>query len=657
MINYPKRYAMTSVAALTMMILLFPAFGTTAFAFHGSSPPDSVVSFAPVINGIKSITTSLNENSNPVGYGILRDSSVQLCDVQDKPAHVTVRIQPDLSVSPSSPLIFNNCDQIQAVTFKAIDGRALDRPIGVTVLDAQGNFYSLDTRNAQVLLRIAPKVISTTPTAGATDVLLNSPLTAKFSENVNVPSGTFTVRDQKSGAIVPGTVIGSGDTRTFTPSSSLQPSTTYTATLAGTITDTSSNPPNPLFRGAYSWSFTTQRPSDITAPTVESTSPQDGATNVAIDIGAITATFSEPVKGVDQNSFKVNDGDDNIGGSVSLSSDGLVATFSPTSALQYSRTYTATLATTITDLANNALTATDWSFTTGAAPDTIAPTIKVPSDITQEATSPQGSEVTYEVSAEDNVDGPIDDVSCNPPSGSTFPLGETTTVKCTATDAAGNTGTGSFKVTIQDTTPPAISVPDSITAEATGPGGAAVSFADEVSAEDLVDGHVDVSCDYISGDTFPLGQTTTVTCTAEDSRGNSAAESFTITVQDTTAPDVEITDAIDRRNRAVSDGSTTPTPYIRISFAATDAVGIENTECSLDGGGFTSCTSPVVYDRLSRGDHEVTVRSTDAAGNSGEDQFAWTVGPQGPPAAASRGQQQEPAAVEEVEGEEGEEEE
>jgi hypothetical protein len=28
--------------------------------------------------------------------------------------------------------------------------------------------------------------------------------------------------------------------------------------------------------------------------------------------------------------------------------------------------------------------------------------------------------------------------------------------------------------------------------------------------------------------------------------------------------------------------------------------------------------SPVVYDRLSRGTHEFTVRSTDAAGNTGE---------------------------------------
>jgi hypothetical protein len=67
-------------------------------------------------------------------------------------------------------------------------------------------------------------------------------------------------------------------------------------------------------------------------------------------------------------------------------------------------------------------------------------------------------------------------------------------------------------------------------------------------------------------------------------------------------------------------------PYIRITFEATDAVGIDTTECSIDGQAFTSCTSPVSYNRLSRGTHEVTVRATDEVGNTGEDEFSWTIG-------------------------------
>jgi hypothetical protein len=110
--------------------------------------------------------------------------------------------------------------------------------------------------------------------------------------------------------------------------------------------------------------------------------------------------------------------------------------------------------------------------------------------------------------------------------------------------------------------------------------------------------------------------------------GNSAEESFTITVQDTTVPDVQITKAVDKKGVEIAEGSITKSHYIQITFESTDAVGVDKTECSLDGQAFTSsCTSPVVYDHLKKGAHEVTVRATDAAGNIGEDQFTWTVDP------------------------------
>jgi hypothetical protein len=49
---------------------------------------------------------------------------------------------------------------------------------------------------------------------------------------------------------------------------------------------------------------------------------------------------------------------------------------------------------------------------------------------------------------------------------------------------------------------------------------------------------------------------------------------------------------------------------------------------SLDGQqAFTPFTSPVVYDGLKKGTHTFTVRSTDAAGNTGEDQITWIVNP------------------------------
>ncbi len=86
--------------------------------------------------------------------------------------------------------------------------------------------------------------------------------------------------------------------------------------------------------------------------------------------------------------------------------------------------------------------------------DTTPPVLALPGNLVLEATSPAGAVATYAPSATDDVDGVVA-VQCSPASGSTFPLG-TTEVHVTATDAAGNQASGSFLVTVRDTTPPAI---------------------------------------------------------------------------------------------------------------------------------------------------------------------------------------------------------
>ena len=81
------------------------------------------------------------------------------------------------------------------------------------------------------------------------------------------------------------------------------------------------------------------------------------------------------------------------------------------------------------------------------------PIINVPtSSEISEATGPQGSLVSYNVSATNATGTPIG-VNCIPPSGSMFALGAST-VDCTARDGAGNDAKASFEVIVQDTTPP-----------------------------------------------------------------------------------------------------------------------------------------------------------------------------------------------------------
>jgi hypothetical protein len=84
------------------------------------------------------------------------------------------------------------------------------------------------------------------------------------------------------------------------------------------------------------------------------------------------------------------------------------------------------------------------------------PTISCPADITVNATLGSCSAVVnFTVSGDDNCADPT--IVSSPPSGSVFPVG-TTTVTATATDAAGNTKSCTFNVTVKDVTPPVITL-------------------------------------------------------------------------------------------------------------------------------------------------------------------------------------------------------
>lgn len=145
-------------------------------------------------------------------------------------------------------------------------------------------------------------------------------------------------------------------------------------------------------------------------------------------------------------------------------------------------------------------------------------------DITREATGPNGAVVNYTAAGtgDDENGRPTQSATCSPVSGSTFPLGETQ-VTCS--------NGGAFKVTIVDTTAPALLLPGNIVTQ-----DPVVTYT--ASAQDLVDGSVLLTCTPSSGSTFPLG-TTVVQCSASDTRGNAASGSFTVTVQDSTQPDTE----------------------------------------------------------------------------------------------------------------------
>ena len=100
-----------------------------------------------------------------------------------------------------------------------------------------------------------------------------------------------------------------------------------------------------------------------------------------------------------------------------------------------------TITWTATDAAGNTATATQSIIVR----DVEAPTITVPAGMKVNATSPSGALVRYDISWADNVG--VTGGSCSPASGSLFPIGSST-VTCSASDAAGHTTVKSFTVTV-----------------------------------------------------------------------------------------------------------------------------------------------------------------------------------------------------------------
>jgi hypothetical protein len=214
-----------------------------------------------------------------------------------------------------------------------------------------------------------------------------------------------------------------------------------------------------------------------------------------------------------------------------------------------------------------------------------------------------------------------------------------TTVQCTASDSHGNIAHGSFTVNVRDTTPPALSLPANITAEATGPSGRVVSYT--ATSTDIVDGARPVTCDHASGSTFPLG-TTTVQCTATDTHNNTAHGSFTVTVRDTTPPVIASITANPNslwppNHKMVAVTVTViasdlvdphPTSHI-ISISSNEPInGNGDGNTSVDWQITGALTANIRAERAGGTDrvYTLTIETTDASGNTAHGTVTVTVG-------------------------------
>jgi YVTN family beta-propeller protein/uncharacterized repeat protein (TIGR03803 family) len=177
-------------------------------------------------------------------------------------------------------------------------------------------------------------------------------------------------------------------------------------------------------------------------------------------------------------------------------------------------------------------------------------------------------------------------------------------VTLTVDDGRRHAASIDLTVVIQDTTAPSLSnVPAGVVAEATSADGARVAF-DSPTAIDIVDGFVTVTCAPQSTTVFAMGGTP-VTCTATDTRENTASAAFFVTVVDTTGPILTLPPPV------VSEATSPFGATVTFNASALDAVSGSAGVTCLPASGSTFAIGPSV----------VTCAATDGAGNTTTGQF------------------------------------
>lgn len=155
---------------------------------------------------------------------------------------------------------------------------------------------------------------------------------------------------------------------------------------------------------------------ETTPPTVVSTSPLGGATDVDVN-AAVTVTFSEAMDPATVNflTMTIKDGQNNaIDASVSYDAIGKQARLTPSSQLAFNASYTVTVSTGVRDVSGNALAAPYvFGFTTAASNDFTAPLVQSVSPAGGSTCAPTSGAVTA------SFDEDIDPATVN---GSSFGL-------------------------------------------------------------------------------------------------------------------------------------------------------------------------------------------------------------------------------------------
>ncbi len=203
-------------------------------------------------------------------------------------------------------------------------------------------------------------------------------------------------------------------------------------------------------------------------------------------------------------------------------------------------------------------------------------------------------------------------VACTSPKGYNNLADGSHTFTVKATDAAGNTGEASY-TWLLETTLPIVTLTEKPSQASKSPGASfAFTASKPATFECKLDGGAFATCMSPTSYSNLADGSHTFSVKATDTVGNVGPETtFTWTI-DTVLPVATITQ---KPSNPSNDASPT------FAFSASEAASFQ---CKLDAAAFTPCTSPKSY-TPGDGSHTFTVKATDAAGNTGEATYGWTI--------------------------------
>ena len=355
--------------AITAANATFTVVDTDVPTLSSSTPSDGATEVSVSDNIVLNFSKAVDaESGNIIIYKSSDNSQVESIPVGN--AKVSGSGSTQITINPATTLSSSTSYYVQ-IAATAFDDSSSNSYAGISDTTTL-NFTTADVN--------APTLSSSTPADGATGIAVDANIVLNFNEAVDAESGNIIIYKSSDNSEVESIpvgnakVSGSGSTEiTINPATTLGSLTGYYVQIAATAFDDSSSNSYAGITDTTTLNFTT---ADVEAPTL-TFSPLDGATGIA-DNTNITITFDEAIRNTDNSELtdtnidslitlkETNSSGSNIDFDATIDSDKKIITINPDSDFSSQQVVYVAIGATVEDSSDNAISASNISFTIAA---------------------------------------------------------------------------------------------------------------------------------------------------------------------------------------------------------------------------------------------------------------------------------------------------